>query len=221
LSEKARRIFIKAYDRQYANSGKTEKGATVENLEATQRQAQTIEFDDFVVESTSRIEVLRILEQLKKVSELKIDHFTTLSGSKFESTVKEMFSIIKDLEGHLRGVLKMNASLREEVRDKRKEKDNLQRAKEAAEREITALERDFPRVQDIEKRLEITIDEVERFRTLYRLEKEKLEKIETSNRMMASLVDKAREERDDAYREIVVMEDKLKSMTRDNPRGNQ
>jgi hypothetical protein len=61
---------------------------------------------------------------------------------------------------------------------------------------------------------------VERFRTLYRLEKEKLEKIETSNRMMASLVDKAREERDDAYREIVVMEDKLKSMTRDNPRGN-
>ena len=221
MSEKARWIFIKAYDRQYANSGKTEKGATVENLEATQRQAQTIEFDDFVVESKSRIEVLRILEQLKKVSELKIDHFTHLSGSKFESTVKEMFSIIKDLEGHLRDVLKMNASLREEVRDKRKEKDNLQRAKEAAEQKIAALERDFPRVQDIEKRLEITIDEVERFRTLYRLEKEKLEKIETSNRMMASLVDKAREERDDAYREIVVMEDKLKSMTRDNPRSNQ
>jgi septal ring factor EnvC (AmiA/AmiB activator) len=192
----------------------------VENLEATQRQAQTIEVDDFVVESTSRIEVLRILEQLKKVSELKIDHFTTLSGSKFESTVKEMFSLIKDLEGHLRDVLKMNASLGEEVRDKRKEKDNLQRAKEAAEQKIAALERDFPRVQDIEKRLEITIDEVERFRTLYRLEKEKLEKIEISNRMMASLVDKAREERDDAYREIVVMEDKLKSMTRDNPRGN-
>jgi len=33
---------------------------------------------------------------------------------------------------------------------------------------------------------------------------------------MASQLDKTREERDDAYREIVVLEDKLKSMTRAN-----
>lgn len=185
----------------------------MENMDATQRQSQAIEFNDFVVESTSRIEIPRILEQLKKISELKIDNFTQLSGSKFENTVKEMFSIIKDLEGHLRDVLTLNASLRGEVRDKRKEKDNLQREKEAVEQKIAALERDVPRVQDLERRLEITIEEVEKFRDLYRLEKEKLEKIEASNRMMASLVDKAREERDDAYREIVVIEDKLKSMT--------
>ena len=59
---------------------KTEKGATVENLDATQRQAQAIEFYDFVVESTSRIEVPRILEQLKKISELKIDQFYPALG---------------------------------------------------------------------------------------------------------------------------------------------
>ena len=186
----------------------------MENLEATQRQAQAIEFDDFAVERTSRIEVQRILEQLKKISELKTDHLTQLSGSKFENTVKEMFAFIKDLEGHLHDVLTLNASLREEVRDKRKEKENLQGEKEAAEQKIAALERDFPRVQDIEKRLEITLEEVEKFRALYKLEKEKLEKAEASNRAMVSLVDKVREERDDAYREIVVMEDKLKSMTR-------
>jgi vacuolar-type H+-ATPase subunit I/STV1 len=214
LSEKARRTFIEAYDGSYANSGKTEKGATVENVEATQRKAQAIEFDDFVVESPSRIEVPRIVELLKKISGLKIDNFTQLSGSKFENTVKEMFSMIKDLEGHLRDVLTLNASLREEVRDTRKVKDDLQREKEAAEQRIATLERDFPCVQDLEKRLELTIEEVEKFRSLYRLEKEKLEKIEASNRMMTSLVDKAREERDDAYREIVVLEDKLKSMTR-------
>jgi len=188
----------------------------VENLDATQRPAQAIEFNDFVVESTSRIEVPRILAQLKKISELKIDDFTQLSGSKFENTVKEMFSIIKDLEGHLRDMLTLNASLRAEVRDTRKEKDRLRGEKEAAEQKITTLEGDFPRVPDLEKRLEITIEEVEKFRTLHRLEKEKLEKIEASNRMMASLLDKTREERDDAYREIVVLEDKLKSMTRAN-----
>jgi vacuolar-type H+-ATPase subunit I/STV1 len=189
----------------------------VENLDATQRQAQAIEFSDFVVESTSRIEVPRILEQLKKISELKIDNLTQLSGSKFESTVKEMFSIIKDLEGHLRDVLTLNAALREEVRDKRKVKEELQKEKEEVKQKIAALEQDFPRAQDLEKRLEITIEEMEKFRTLYKREKEKLEKSEAGNRMMAALVDKAREERDDAYREIVVMEDKLKSMTRANP----
>jgi chromosome segregation ATPase len=187
------------------------------NVDATQRKAQAIEFDDFVVESPSRVEVPRILEQLKKISELKIDDFTQLSGSKFENTVQEMFSIIKDLEGHLRDVLKLNASLREEVRDKSKGIDTLRREKEAAERKIAALERDSPCARDLEKRLELTIEEVEKFRSLYKLEKEKLEKIEAGNRMTASLVGKTREERDDAYREIVVMEDKLKSMNKTNP----
>jgi chromosome segregation ATPase len=185
----------------------------VGNVDATQRQAQAIEFKDFVVERPSRIEIPRILAQLKKISELKIDDFTQLSGSKFETTVKEMFSIIKDLEGHLRDVLTLNGSLREEVRETSQERDTLRGEKEALERKIVTLERDFPRVQDLEKRLEITVEEVEKFRALHKVEKEKLEKIEASNRRMAALVDKAREERDDAYREIVVMEDKLKSMT--------
>ena len=131
----------------------------MENLDATQRKTQTIEFDDFVVESTSRMEVPRILEQLKKISELKIETFTQLSGPKFENTVKEMFSIIKDLEGHLRDVLTLNASLREEVRETSKERDTLRGEKEALERKIVTLERDFPRVQDLEKRLEITVED--------------------------------------------------------------
>ena len=193
------------------------KGATVEKLDAAQRQAQAIEFNDFVVESTSRIQIPRILEQLKKISDLKIDSFTQLPGAKFESTVKEMFSIIKDLEGHLRDVLTLNASLREEVRERNKGKEELQREKEVVKQKIAAFEQDFPRVQDLERKLELTIAEVDKFRTLYKQEKEKLEKIEAGNRRMTALVDKAREERDDAYREIVVMEDKLKSMTGANP----
>jgi vacuolar-type H+-ATPase subunit I/STV1 len=199
------------------NSGQTEKGATVKNLDATHRRTREIEFDGFVVEHTSQIEVPRILEQLKRISELKIDNFTQISGSKFESTVKEMFSIIKELEGHLRDVLTLNASLREEVRDRRKVKEELQKEKEAVKQKIAALEQDFPRVHDLEKKLEMMIAEVDKFRTLYKLEKDKLAKIEADNRAMASLIDKVREERDDAYREIVVMEDKLKSMTKANP----
>ncbi|MEI7635964.1 MAG: hypothetical protein WCJ37_01550 [Syntrophus sp. (in: bacteria)] len=189
----------------------------MKNLDAAQRQTHEIEFNDFVVESTSRIEVPRILEQLKRISGLKIDNFTQLSGAKFESTVKEMFSIIKELEGHLRDVLTLNASLREEVRDRRKGKEELQMEKEAVKQKIAALEQDFPRVQDLERKMELTIAEVDKFRTLYKLEKEKLAKMEADSRAMASLIDKVSEERNDAYREIVVMEDKLKSMTKANP----
>ena len=216
MSEKARRNFIEAYNGPAANSGPTEKGTTVEKLKDSSRPAPAGAFNDLVVESASRIEIPRILEQLKQISELKTDNRAQLSGSTFAHTAQEMFSIIGDLEGQLGEVLTLNAALRGEVRDRRKEKENLQREKEALEQKITALEHDFPRVQDLEKKLEITIEEVEKFRTLYRLEKEKLEKIEAGNRVMASQLDKTREERDDAYREIVVLEDKLKSMTRAN-----
>jgi chromosome segregation ATPase len=186
----------------------------VEKLKDSSRPAPAGAFNDWVVESASRIEIPRILEQLKQISELKTDNRAQLSGSTFAHTAQEMFSIIGELERQLGGVLTLNAAWRGEVRDRTKEKENLQREKEALEQKITALEHDFPRVQDLEKKLEITIEEVEKFRTLYRLEKEKLEKIEAHMRMMATLVDQAREERDDAYREIVVMEDKLKSLTR-------
>ncbi|MBI4766557.1 MAG: hypothetical protein HY787_18485 [Deltaproteobacteria bacterium] len=186
----------------------------MENLETTQKRGQVIEITDLVVENPSGVEVPKILEQLKKISELKIDQLTQISGAKFEKTIREMFSIIKDLEGHLREVLTLNASLREEVQDKKKAKEKLRREKEAIEQKIAALEHDFPRVQDLEKRLEITLEELEKFRTLYKQEREKQEKTEDDNRAITALLKKVREERDDAYREIVALEDKLKSLAR-------
>lgn len=189
----------------------------MENLEITSKQAQGIGITDLVQESPSRVEVPRILEQLKNISALKIDQFTQVSGAKFENTIKEMFSIIKDLEGHLRDVLALNASLRVDVQDKRKAREQLKREKETIEQKIAALEQDFPRVQDLEKRLEITLEEVEKFRSLYKQEREKQERAEANNRTMTLQLKKIREERDDAYREIVALEDKLKSLTRTEP----
>ncbi len=186
----------------------------MENSETSQQQAQVIESGEYGAESPSRQEVPRILEQLKKISELKIDQFTQVSGVKFENAMQEMFSIIKELEGQLRDVLALNASLREDVQDKRKGKEKLTKEKEAIERKIAAIERDFPRLQDLEKKLEITLEEVNKFRALYRQEKEKREKAEAGNRTLTSQLEKVREERDDAYREIVVLEDKFKSLNR-------
>lgn len=182
--------------------------------DAIQRQAHSIEFGDFVVEGTSRIEVPRIIEQLKKISELKLDNITQLTGAKFESTVKEMFSIIKELEGHLRDVLALNAALRSEVQVSRREKEGLQSEKEMLERKVASLECDIPRISDLEKRMDIALEEIEKFRKLYKLAKEKAETYEANELMLAAKLDKVKEERDDAYREIVVLEDKIKSMTR-------
>jgi vacuolar-type H+-ATPase subunit I/STV1 len=197
-----------------ADSSNEEKEATVEKATAAHTTGQVIERNDVVIAGASRIEFPRILEQLKRISALRVDDFILSSGTKLESTVKEMFSVIKDLEGHLRDVLTLNTTLHEEVRDARRVNVKLQKETEATGQRIAALERDAPRVQDLEKRLELAIVEVERFRALYRLEQQKLEKVESSNRAIASMAAKAKEERDDAYREIVVMEDKLKSLDR-------
>ena len=180
--------------------------------ETAERTGQAIEIDDFVVESRSRVEIPRILEQLRKISVLKIDELILSSGSTLETTVREMFSIIKDLETHLRDVLTLNATLQEEVRDARTATGTLQKDRDAALQRLASLERDMPRVQDLEKRLDMTIAEVERFRGLYRQEQQQHEQIEANNHTIVSMAQKVKEERDDAYREIVVMEDKLKSV---------
>ena len=184
----------------------------MEKAETAERSGRAIEIDDFVVESRSRVEVARILEQLKRISTLRIDDFILSSGTKLENTVKEMFSIIKDLEGHLRDVLTLNASLQEDLRDARRANGTIQSGKDAAAERVASHERDMPRVQDLEKRLELAISEVERFRALYRLERQNVEKVEANNHAIVSMAAKVREERDDAYREVVVMEDKLKSL---------
>jgi len=184
----------------------------VDKAETAERGGGAIAIGDFVVESRSRVEVPRILEQLKRISALRIDDFILSSGTKLESTVREMFSTIKDLEGHLRDVLALNGTLQEELRDARRANGTLQGDKDAAATRVAGLERDMPRVQDLEKRLELTISEVERFRALYRLEQQKVEKAEAASLAIASKADKVKEERDDAYREVVVMEDKLKSL---------
>ena len=186
---------------------------TLENIDTTQRQAHYIEFDDFVVESTSRTEVPRIMEQLKKISELNLESFIQLSGAKFENTVKEMFSIIKSLETHLRGVLELNATLRREAQDSAREKEKLRSEKEGLEQKVAGLLRDTPLVEDLEKRLALTVEEIEKFKRIYRIEKDRLDQREEDSRMLSRQMDKIREERDDAYKEIVILENKIQSMT--------
>lgn len=186
----------------------------MKNPDTTQKQAKYIEFDDFVVESTSRIEAPRIVEQLKRISELKLENFIKLSGTKFEKTVQEMFSIIKNLEGHLRDVIAMNATLRVESQDSARESEKLGGEKEGLEQKLAGLQRDTPLVEDLEKKLALTLEELDRLRRLNRLEKEKLDQIEKDHRLLARQKDKIKEERDDAYREIVVLENQTQSMTK-------
>jgi len=180
----------------------------LENQNTTKVQSSYIELDNFIVESKARVGIPQIIEQLKKISELKLEDFIKLSETKFENTVRGMFSVIKNLESHLEEVLQMNSTLRAEAQVSKSEIEKLKVEKEELEQRISSLEKDTPLIADLEKRLALTIEETEKLRGLYKLEKEKFEKKEKDLGMLDILLDKTREERDDAYKEIVILEDK-------------
>ena len=184
----------------------------MENQNTTKVQPSYIEFDNVIVESKARVGIPKIVEQLKKISELKLEDFIELSETKFENTVRGMFSVIKNLESHLGEVIQMNSTLRAEAQVSKSEIEKLSQEKKDLRQRISSLEKDTPLVADLEKRLALTIEETEKLRGLYKLEKEKLEKQEQDLGMLNILLDKIKEERDDAYREVLVLEDKVETM---------
>jgi len=184
----------------------------LEKPSTTKGKSSYIEFDNFIVESKARVGIPQIIEQLKKISELKLEDFIKLSETKFENTVRGMFSVIKNLESHLGEVLQMNNTLRIEAEGSKSEIEKLKIEKKELKQRISSLEMDTPLIADLEKRLALTIEETEKLRGLYKLEKEKLEKKEKELGMLNILIDKTKEERDDAYKEIVILEDKIESM---------
>jgi len=184
----------------------------LEKLSTAKGKSGYIDFDNFIVESEARVGIPKIFEQLQKISELKLEDFIKLSETKFENTVRGMFSVIKNLESHLGEVLQMNNTLRIEAEDSKGEIEKLRGEKKELEQRISSFEKDIPLIADLEKRLALTIEEAEKLRGLYKLEKEKPEKKEKDLGMLNILIDKTKEERDDAYKEIVILENKIESM---------
>ena len=183
----------------------------MEKLNTIKDKSGYIEFDNFIVESKDRVGIPQIVEQLKNISELKLEDFIKLPETKFENTVRGMFSLIKNLESHLGEVLQMNNTLRVEAGDSTSEIEKLRVEKKELEQRIASLKKDTPLIADLEKRLALTIEEAEKLRGFYKLEKEKLEKKEKELGMLNIHIDKTKEERDDAYKEIVILENKMES----------
>lgn len=169
-------------------------------------------FSGIMNESKNVADAPHILDQLKKISDLKLDDFIKTSAKGFENTVKEMFSVIKRLEGHLKSVLELNSALRVESRNILKNNHEMKRQSSELEEKIMKLEKDAPLVEDLEKRLELTVGEVEKYKGLYKLETQKVENLQKDMQMLNSLIARYKVERDDTIKIAQMLEHKIKSM---------
>lgn len=171
-------------------------------------QKRELRLGGMVVES-GRLETDKVVEQLKRISELKVDDLIKVSADKFEKTVEDMFAVIKNLEGHLRTTLELNKTFKSESQQSAKEKELSERLQREAEKKLARLEAQAPLVADLERRLEMTVEEVDKIRGQYKLEMEKTDKLNEEIRMLRTLHERCQQERDDAYKELVIIQNQI------------
>ena len=163
---------------------------------------------DLTIE-TRNVDIGRVIERLNRISRLKLDDFVGLSEGKFERTIGEMFSLIKNMETHLRHFIEFSESLKTESVDLKLAKENLAKENKELGKKLQQLENSVPLVKDLEKRLDLTVEEVEKFKTLYNTEQERAEKLRSDFDALTEMQKRIKGERDDAYKQIVVLENRL------------
>ncbi len=172
-----------------------------------------IKLNDLTIE-TKGVDMSRVIERLNRIAKLKLDDFVGLSEGKFEHTIGEMFSLIKNLEGHLRHFIELSESLKGESVEVNLEKNKLAQDNDELNKKLHAIENSTPLVKDLEKKLDLAVEEVGKFRSLYKAEADKAGTMRADLDTLNSLLAKTKVERDDAYKQIVLLENTLGSSTK-------
>ncbi len=158
-------------------------------------------------------EIPAIVEQLKKISDLKLDELLSDAGDKkFEESIHDIFLEIKNLESHLVDTLAVNNALMEEAEILKSDKNKLENVNTELLGKLSKLEDTTPLVNDIEKRLEFANDEVEKYKTLLNTATTTNTKLENEVKHLNNILKKTITERNDAYKEIVIIENKYESL---------
>lgn len=154
------------------------------------------------------VDIGTIRESLKKISQIRVDNYTKVTEENIENTFEDMLSVIKNLERHLTDLLEINGALKAELSDSRKKTSELEMENRNLAEKLSKLENDIPNVKDLENRLDLTNEEVERYKQLYKNENDKSNKLSAKNDELNAMLTKTQEERDDAYKEIIAIDNK-------------
>ncbi|KPJ99415.1 MAG: hypothetical protein AMK71_09800 [Nitrospira bacterium SG8_35_4] len=102
-----------------------------------------------VIIETGLMPEIKGLELLKKAG----------STLKVGRTIKDMFSVIKNMESQLKKVLSINASLEKDLRDTKDVISDLKDEKVRLENEIADLEEELPSKRELQSRIDHLIEE--------------------------------------------------------------
>ncbi|MGK5084619.1 hypothetical protein WDW37_15090 [Bdellovibrionota bacterium FG-1] len=155
------------------------------------------------------MKVEEIKKGLRGLSELRIEDLTKVSSEVLQGNIESMLSAIRVLESQLKDTMEVNAALRTESKMRDADILALKRENQDLQFRLRELEKQVPLVDDVEKRFEIALERIEEYKTLFQREKDKTRGLAVQVDSLAGALKKTEEERNDAYKEVVVLMNKL------------
>ena len=153
----------------------------------------------------------KISEGLQELSGMKMDDMEKVSAERLRSNLEDMLSVIRSMERDLRDAMEMNVALRMEAKKKDQEIVALHKQNDELLQKIANLENETPLAAEAEKRFDLSVEKLDEMKQAY--EKEVAQKqglLQQVNDLQAAMK-KTQTERDDAYREIVMLVNKLEA----------
>ena len=169
-----------------------------------------LKLDDMRFESAD-VEINTIMDRLNRIAELKVEDFVPVSEGKITTTIKDMYGVVKNLEGNLRHYLNLNEALKSETQDLKKQNQAFADDCHALKSQLKELENNSILAKDVEKTLELTIEEKDKYRQLYLAETQKVAQLRREMDDLLEAQRRTKEERDDCYKEVILLENKLAS----------
>ncbi|MBL6988753.1 MAG: hypothetical protein ISR65_03210 [Bacteriovoracaceae bacterium] len=148
-----------------------------------------------------QIEDVVIKEQLRKISDLRIDEIVNISADQFEKNIKDMLSSIKELDYSLKCSLDLSQTLKKEAQENDEKIKGLMEENQKLNKRILDLENSIPQVKDIEMKMDLTHQELNKYKGMYAEELAKVERRQEENTALKSSYNSIKEECEDLKRE--------------------
>ncbi|MBF0205760.1 MAG: hypothetical protein HQK53_02615 [Oligoflexia bacterium] len=187
----------------------------VENIGREQESEQeneqnTLGLNGLKIKTFDHVDKRKIKEQLERISKLRPSDLLDSSENEFKNNVTEMFAIIKDLENNYRGTLELNTVLRGELQESRQHIKEVTSTNKELQKKLSCLENTSPLLGEIEQRMELALQEREKYKDLYQEVELRNQNLSKNIELQNQLLDKRKEEIEDAHKEIIILEDKCK-----------
>ena len=143
------------------------------------------------------------------MAKIKVEDLAKVSDEVLHGNINDMLSAIRVLETQLKDTMEVNVAMRSEAKTRDTEILALKRESQDLHYQLRELEKQNPMLGEVEKRLEIALQRIDEFKSRFEQEKEKTKSLLVQNDELVNALKKAEEERNDAYKEVVVLMNKL------------